>query len=144
MKAIVVTGTPGTGKTTFAKKLAKDNNYKYIDVNEIIKLNNLCEEYDNQKDCIVVDETKLADVLVAMIKNLDVKLVIDSHMSHFIPKEYVEKCYVCKCNFPELKNRLEKRGYSENKIKDNLECEIFDVCLNEAKELGHDIKIICT
>jgi len=30
-------------------------------------------------------------------------------------------------------------GYSKDKIQENLECEIFDVCLNEAKEAGHKV-----
>ncbi len=37
--AILVSGTPGTGKTTIAKKIAKQKCYKYIDVNKIISKN---------------------------------------------------------------------------------------------------------
>ena len=40
----IFTGTPGTGKTELAKALAKELNYKYIDVNDIIDDNNLKEE----------------------------------------------------------------------------------------------------
>ena len=36
MKTVVVTGTPGTGKTTIAKKLANKLNFYYVDVNQII------------------------------------------------------------------------------------------------------------
>ena len=43
-----------------------------------------------------------------------------------------------------LKKRLERRKYNKLKIQENLECEIFDVCLNEARELKHKIKIIYT
>jgi broad-specificity NMP kinase len=43
-----------------------------------------------------------------------------------------------------LKQRLKKRGYHKAKIEENLECEIFDVCLEEAKEAGHKVKIINT
>ena len=38
--------------------------------------------------------------------------------------------------------RLVKRKYSVKKIRDNLDAEIFDVCLNEAKEKGHFTFII--
>ena len=37
MRIIIVTGTPGTGKTTIAKKLAKKLNFHYLDVNNVIK-----------------------------------------------------------------------------------------------------------
>ena len=36
-KVICVSGTPGTGKTTFSIKYSKDNNFYYLDVNEFIK-----------------------------------------------------------------------------------------------------------
>jgi broad-specificity NMP kinase len=39
---------------------------------------------------------------------------------------------------------LKKRRYGKNKVKENVECEIFDVCLNEAKEKGHKILVIDT
>ena len=37
MKVIIISGTPGTGKTTLAKKLAKKLDFEYIDINKIIK-----------------------------------------------------------------------------------------------------------
>ena len=45
---IIVTGTPGTGKTTFSKEIAKEKNLKYIDVSKIIKENNLSEGFDRK------------------------------------------------------------------------------------------------
>ena len=39
IKAVCVTGVAGSGKTMFAKKLAIDNNYGYLDVNKIIDKN---------------------------------------------------------------------------------------------------------
>ncbi len=144
MKAIIFTGTPGSGKTFEAKKYAVNNNLEYIDVKKVISEHNLCESKDEQRDCIVVDETKLAKILVDIIKKSSKQLVIDSHMSHFISPEYVEICYVCKCEFKELEKRLQKRGYSKDKIKENIECEIMDVCLNESKEAKHNVEIINT
>ncbi len=132
----IITGTPCTGKTLLAKAIAKETNHKYIDVNEIIDNNNLKESYDKERDTYVVDEKKLSKVLIDLIKeNKD--LIIDSHMSHEIPPKYVDKCIVTKCNLKILKERLEKRGYKENKVKENLEAEILDICFNEASELGH-------
>ena len=46
---LIISGTPGTGKTTIAKKLAKKLNLRYIDVNKIIKLHNLAESYDKKR-----------------------------------------------------------------------------------------------
>jgi len=140
---IIVTGTPGTGKTTLSKKISKDKGYTYIDVNEIIKKNNLSDGFDKEKDCEIIDTDKLNEVLIKIIKESE-NIVIDSHMSHYLPKEYVDKCIVTKCNLKELQRRLEKRGYSKEKIRENLDAEIFDTCNIEAQEAGHKIEVVYT
>lgn len=144
MKAVVVTGSPGTGKTKIAKKIAKEKNAKYLDVNKIIKKYKLREEYDKKRKTWIVDVSKLNKVLIDLIKKSKKKLVIDSHLSHYLPKEHVSLCVVCKCDLKILKKRLEKRGYSKAKIRENIDAEIFDVCLNEAKEFGHKVKVVDT
>lgn len=148
MKVIIITGTPGTGKTKTAKQIAKNNKFKYLDVNRIINENNLKEKYDRERQTYEVDIKKLNKVLIKRIieeKKKGAKgLVIDSHLSHYLKPKYVDLCIVTKTALKKLKNRLEKRGYSKRKIRENLDAEIFDVCLNEAKEIGHNIKIIRT
>lgn len=145
MDVIIVTGSVGSGKTTLAKKLAKSLDFKYVDVNQVINDAGLCEEFDKARDCVVVDEKKLSEKLVELISKSKKSLVIDSHMSYFIPKKFVGVCVVTLCdNLKVLENRLKKRNYSKNKIKENLESEIFHVCLNEAKEAGHDVLIVET
>ena len=49
MKAIVVSGTPGTGKTILSKKLARKLNYRYIDANKMIYVHRLSEGYDKKR-----------------------------------------------------------------------------------------------
>jgi len=53
-------------------------------------------------------------------------------------------CIVTKCDLKKLESRLKKRKYSQSKIRENLDAEIFDVCLNEAKENGHKIMVVDT
>ena len=67
------------------------------------------------------------------------KVVIDSHLSHYLPKKYVELCIVTHCDIVVLKKRLEKRKYSQLKIRENLDAEIFQTCLTEAQEQRHTI-----
>ena len=66
-------------------------------------------------------------------------IIIDSHLSHYLNSDY---CFVVKTDLKTLKKRLQKRKYSEQKIKDNLEAEIFDICHEEAKELKRNVLII--
>lgn len=141
-KAIAISGAVGTGKTTYAKKLAKEKKLKYINIGDIIDEYKLSKKYDKKLDCKIVDVKDLVKVLIKLLKKN--KLVIDGHLSHYLPKEYVEKCIIMKCDISELKKRLEKRKYSKNKIRQNLDVEIFDLILEEAKELGHKIKVVDT
>jgi|TARA_Y100000031_G_scaffold144637_1_gene176336 adenylate kinase len=177
MKIIVVTGTPGTGKTKIAGKIASKLNFEYIDVNKIIKKNKISEGYDKKRKAKIIDTKKLNKALVKEIENskkpikkslnkktkkqsinkkINIKIkknndkkikngiIVDSHLSHYLPKKYVDLCIVTKCSLRTLKNRLEKRRYSKKKIRENMDAEIFDVCLNEAKENKHKILVIDT
>jgi len=138
MKVIVVSGTPATGKTTLAKMIA-EKGLKYIDVNSVIKKEGLCEDYDKARHCNIVDVEKLNKALLKIIETSKKDLVIDSHLAHFLPKERVDLVIITKCGLKELKRRLEGRDYPEAKIRENLDSEIFDICLVEAKEKGHKI-----
>lgn len=143
MTCIIITGTPGVGKTSIAKALAEIFNYTYIDVNDILKSNkDICIEYDKKRECDVVDEEKLAPILKEVAQSEDV--VIDSHLSHYMDKKYVDYCVILQCDITELKKRLEARGYKEEKVRENLDVEIFDTLLTEAQELGHNILVFDT
>jgi len=151
MKGIIVTGSVAAGKTTLAKKLAKKLNYKYIDINEVMTKNKLFSGYDKKRNCEIIDIKKLNFFLIKKIfnnkkflKNSKKGIIIDSHLSHYLPKKHIDLCIVTKCDLKELSKRLKKRKYSKNKIKENLECEIFDVCLNEAKGNKHRLLVIDT
>jgi len=146
MKVIIVTGTPGTGKTKVAKRIAREKGYRYLDVKKLITENNLREKYDKKRQTYDVDAKKLNIALVKKINEEKARktkgIVIDSHLSHYLSPRHVDSCIVTKTDLKKLRKRLEKRGYSKSKIRENLDAEIFDVCLNEAKEMGHKIKII--
>jgi len=140
---VIVTGTPGTGKTTVSKKLAKSLHCRYLDVKKILKKYSLNKEYDSKRKCFVISIPKLKKVLIKEISKSK-NLIIDSHLSHYLPKKYVDLCIVTKTDLKQLKNRLKKRKYSSEKIIENLDAEIFDICLNEAKERNHNPIIINT
>ena len=143
MTTIIVSGIPGTGKTTVAKKIANEKDYIYVDVKEVIKKHNLSEGYDKARDTEIIDIDRLNKALIEIIET-ERNVVIDSHLSHYLPKKYVDKCIITKCDLKELKKRLAKRGYSKEKIRENLDAEIFDTCRVEALEAGYDIEVVYT
>lgn len=143
-KAIIVSGTPGTGKTTLSKELVKRFDLEYIDVNEIIKSEKLSDGFDEKRNCDIIDTEKLNEILVELILNSNKQLIIDSHLSHYLPKKYVKLCIITKCGLGELKKRLVKRGYDGDKVRENLDSDIFDVCLIDAQEFGHNVYVVET
>ena len=150
MKIIAVTGTPGTGKTTLSKKLSNKLDFYYLDVNKLISRHKLSEGYDKNRKTKIVDIKKLNKVLaseITFIKKSSKKyrgIIIDSHLSHYLPKKYVDFCIVTKCDIKELSKRLKKKKFDKNKIKENIQSEIFDICYNEALERKHKIIVIDT
>jgi adenylate kinase len=145
MKAIIITGSVCSGKSTLAKQLAEAMNIKYLDVNEIIaKHPEVVANYDKEMDTKDIDTNKLNKILIGLIESSKSQLVIDSHLSHFLSKKCVKVCIVTKCDLKEIKKRLEKRKYSEKKIRENLDCEIFDTCFIEAIEQGHKVILVDT
>jgi adenylate kinase len=148
MKVIVVTGTPGTGKTVVAKRLAKQRGYLYVDCKKVIRQFKLHETYDKKRKSWVVDSSKLNKVLVGLIeigKYEGLKgIVFDSHLSHYLPRIYVDLCIVTTTTTKKLYVRLKKRGYAKGKIDENIEAEIMHIILEEARSLKHTIKVIKT
>ena len=150
MKTIIITGTPSTGKTTLSKKLTKRLNFYYMDVSKIISKYKLSEGYDKKRKTKIVDVKKSNKFLILEIKNFKKKnkkyrgLIIDSHLSHYLPRKYVDLCIITKCDIKELNKRLKKKKYHKEKIQENLQAEIFDICYNEALERKHKIFIVDT
>ncbi len=143
LKLIAVTGTPGTGKSTIAKKLSLSLDYAYLSGSELVKKAKLAEKYDKRRKTAVVDASLFTHA-VLKVRDYEVKkgskgLIVDSHLSHFLPPKAVSACIVLTCSLPELAARLAKRGYSRAKIRENLDAEIFDTILIEATESGHRI-----
>ncbi len=137
VKVVIVTGTPGTGKTTLSKRLAKALSFEYVDVNQVIKEDQLRSGYDWKRKVIIVDETKLARSLTKRVLAATRGMVIDSHLSHYLSPSLTDACLVTTCGLKTLARRLKKKGYAAAKVGENIQAEIFDTCAQEARELGH-------
>ena len=123
---IGITGTPGTGKKTIGCKLAEQINYEFCNINQII----LDNEYFTSKDSssYVVDIAKLKNHLADNFNSN--KIIISGHLlPEVLDSNKVDQVIILRCSPLVLWSRLSSRNYSLNKIKDNVESELLDLCL---------------
>jgi adenylate kinase len=120
----VVTGTPGTGKTSAVEALGTDTNLEIVHLNDLVREADLWTERDAERDSLVAD-------LDAVRERLDGRegLLIESHLAHHLEADRV---VVLRCHPEELERRLRERGESEAKAEENAESEALDVILSEA------------
>lgn len=53
---ILVTGTPGTGKTTTSSALAESTQLRHVNIGELAREKNLHDGWDDELDCHVINE----------------------------------------------------------------------------------------
>lgn len=144
---IVITGTPGVGKTTTAEQLASlststSTPLKHISVNSVAKKNNLYSAYDERLQTHVLDEDKVLDELEKLIDdgNDQGGWILDHHICDIFPERWVDLVVVLRCSdTSEFFERMDKRGYVEEKKSENIDAEIFGVIAEEAKEAYPDL-----
>ncbi|MCK5333826.1 MAG: adenylate kinase family protein [Candidatus Aenigmarchaeota archaeon] len=124
---VAITGTPGTGKSTVSKIISKKMGCLLVDVNEFAEKQGLFVEKDVKRSSWIVDEKKLKKETDAIKGNV----ILDGHLSHFCRADIV---IALRLNPAELKKRLSLRGWSADKIKENVEAEALDVCFLEARK----------
>ena len=130
VRIIAVSGTPGTGKTEFAKKLAERIDAKLIDLNALIERRNIYEL--NGEGTRVVDPEVLGREFLRAIKGIPGPLVVEGLLAHLLPRGRISHVVVLRTRPKILEKRLRGRGYSGKKLRDNLEAEALDIILWEA------------
>lgn len=118
---IGITGTPGTGKSTISTHL----DGKVIDLKEYLEEKDLGEINENGE--IEVEVEELRENAPQETENQD--LILEGHLVHFLDLDY---CIVLRCRPDVLRERLDERDYSQEKIDENLESEKLDLILSQA------------
>lgn len=130
---IAISGTPGTGKTTIAKIVARDLNYTLLDLNEFAKSHKLTLGNDKARNSIIVD----VSALKREVAQMEGAMVLEGHLAHLCDADlYI----ILRANPRELRKRMKARVWREEKIRENIEAEIMNICLDEAVEL-HEKKV---
>lgn len=63
---ILVTGTPGTGKTTTCELVAQATGLRHINVGDLVKSEELHSGWDDEFNCWIIDEDKVLSVLYSL------------------------------------------------------------------------------
>ncbi|XP_014256442.1 adenylate kinase isoenzyme 6 [Cimex lectularius] len=129
---ILITGTPCSGKSTIAKDVAEKTGFTWINISDIAIQENLIESYDEAYSCPIIDEEKVINFLSQKIEKGN--NLIEYHGCSFFPDDWFSAVFVPRTETSYLYDRLINRGYSGRKLNDNMECEIFQVLLEEARE----------
>lgn len=133
----MITGTPGTGKTTLARSLSRRLGGTLININDIVLSNKLYTGKD-KLNTKIVDLGKLRKKLLDIINSSSGTLVLDSHLLSDIRIEgrcnarvYV---VVLRLHLRPLLKRLVARDYPDAKIRDNIVSEALGYCSSMARE----------
>ncbi len=135
---VAISGTPGTGKTSVSKVLM-NKGYHVIELGDFVRDRRLFSSVDRKRGSLEVDTDDLDKALRSEIPQGTVLLV--GHLSHFLT---VDMIIVLRCRPSVLCERLEARGWSEKKIKENMEAEALDVILIESLDSNIEVLEIDT
>jgi adenylate kinase len=143
-RVILVTGTPCVGKTTVAQQLTAKLDALYINLTEFAKKHNLTLGEDKERKTTIIDEEKMRTKIAETIDTTEkTTIIVDGHYAAaVVPKRYVTRIFVLRRNPIELRRFMEKCGFRDAKLWENLASEILDVCLVEALR-EHEKEKVC-
>ncbi|MCJ1310185.1 factor activating pos9 [Agyrium rufum] len=142
--SIIVTGTPGVGKTLHCERIAQESGLEYISINKFAKQHDCHDGYDEELQTWVVDDDKLLDALeplLAKTPSADPSskpnrggYLLDWHAVSLFPESWIDLVVVLRASSEILYDRLTSRNYGEKKLQENMDAEIMEVLLDEARE----------
>ncbi len=139
---IMVTGTPGVGKTTACKILARRLRWRHIDCGGLALREGFTIRYNASARTYHVDLKRLSRAVRDTVRRLGSGVILEGHLIPSLEELAPSRVFVLRCDPRRLLSRLRKKGYPKDKIAENIGAEILDVCLSEAvKSFG--IRMVC-
>lgn len=133
-KIVIITGTPGVGKTRLARILASRMNGLFLDIGSIVRREKLYRRYDRKDRSYVMDELRVNRRLNRFFANNARKsVIVEAHtLGPYLPKMAGMRAIVVRLDPLSLAQRLKARRWSRRKILENVEAELIDVSLYES------------
>ncbi|XP_065836360.1 adenylate kinase isoenzyme 6-like [Oscarella lobularis] len=133
---VLVTGTPGTGKSSTCSEIASRTGFEHVDVGAVAKDGQLYSGFDADLECPILDDDRIIDELED--KLAEGGKIVDYHSCDFFPERWFDAVFVLRTDNTKLYDRLSQRGYGPQKLTNNIQCEIFQTILEEARESYRD------
>jgi adenylate kinase len=141
-KVLVVTGTPGVGKSSVSSLLASRLKGKTVSLSDLVQVERLDCGFDNERKTLVADTERVSRRVKEIINESEGFVIVDGHFAvNVVAVEHVFLAFVLRRNPDELRRVLKERGFNESKVTENLAAEILDVCLFEAVEEYGEMKV---
>jgi adenylate kinase len=133
-KTILISGVPGVGKTTVSRLLAERMGCQLVNISEMAEREGLTEGSDPLRGTSVVDLDRIRGRLAEIVEASEGATIVEGHFAYDVvsPGE-VSHAFVLRRAPWRLREELEARGYSKEKVRENVEAEMVDICLVEAQ-----------
>ena len=140
-RVIVITGTPGVGKTTVAEALATRLKALHLSLGDLVRDEDLVLGVDEERRTLIADLKRLSKRVRDIICGASQDVVVEGHYApDVVPHSLVSYAFVLRRDPDDLRVKLEERGFKERKVLENVASEILDVCLISAvKEYGAEL-----
>lgn len=132
-KTVLITGVPGTGKTTLAAAICEKSGAFLLEINELAELLGLYTHTDESDGAKVVRLPELSRELAAAIKAERKSVIGEGHLGCEM-KLPVQKVLVLRCDPRELRQRLAPRNYPPDKLAQNALSEALDYCTVQSEK----------
>jgi len=124
-RIFLLSGTPGTGKTSLAHILRDKYGYLILSLGEAVIQNNLYSADDPTRDTKIVDPNKLDRFFDEYYGRLSRDVLVECHYADMIAHPAIELAIVLRCHPNILRQRLCPRTYHPSKIAENDQAEFF-------------------
>ena len=136
-KIIIVTGTPGVGKTVLGKLLAEETGSSFLSLGDLVRVQRLHKGFDRQAGSYIIDqhalERELRGYFAAHREN---GVVFETHfVSSIVHQTRGMVAIVLRLDPIVLARRLRARKWPKRKIWDNVEAEMIDLSLYDSLKL---------
>lgn len=136
-KIIIITGTPGVGKTRLARTLANRMNCRFVDIGSLVREGKLYSRFDRKDRSYVMNELQVKRRLVRLFaSHAQESLILEAHtLGPYLPKRPGMRAIVVRLDPLRLARHLKARGWPRRKVWENVEAELIDLSLYESTKL---------